>query len=114
MRSNSLSLRLTVSAAVIALVLLAIASVVLSELFQQALARNFDNRLRAVLDSLSANVFPGPDGSPQLTGNMADTRFTLPESGWNWQVVPPKPEQKPLLSPSLLAKPILLDAKAAF
>jgi signal transduction histidine kinase len=111
MRSNSLSLRLTVSAAVVSLVLLALASVVLSELFQQALSRNFDARLRAVLDSLSANVFPGEDGSPQLTGNMADTRFTLPESGWNWQVIPPEPTQKPLLSPSMLAKPIALDIK---
>jgi signal transduction histidine kinase len=109
MRSNSLSLRLVVSAAVIALVLLALASVVLTQLFQQALERNFDARLRAVLDSLSANVFPGEDGSPQLTGNMADTRFTLPESGWNWQVVPPKLEQRPLLSPSLLAKPITVS-----
>ncbi len=111
MRSNSLSLRLTVSAAVVALVLLAMASIVLSSLFQQALERNFDERLRAVLDSLSANVFPGPDGSPQLTGNMADTRFTLPESGWNWQVLPPKAVQKPLLSPSLLAKPIGFNPK---
>jgi signal transduction histidine kinase len=111
MRSNSLSLRLTVSAAFVSLVLLALASIVLSELFQQALVRNFDARMRAVLDSLSANVFPGEDGSPQLTGNMADTRFTLPESGWNWQVVPPKPAQKPLLSPSLLDKPLLPDAK---
>lgn len=111
MRSNSLSLRLTVSAAVVSLVLLALASVVLSELFQQALVRNFDARLRAVLDSLSANVFPGEDGAPQLTGNMADTRFTLPESGWNWQVIPPKPDQKPLVSPSLLDKPILPDTK---
>jgi signal transduction histidine kinase len=110
MRSNSLSLRLTVSAAVVSLVLLALASIVLSELFQQALVRNFDARMRAVLDSLSANVFPGEDGAPQLTGNMADTRFTLPESGWNWQVVPPKPTQKPLLSPSLLDKPIVPDA----
>jgi signal transduction histidine kinase len=109
MRSNSLSLRLTVSAAVVSLVLLALASVVLSQLFQQALERNFDARLRAVLDSLSANVFPGADGSPQLTGNMADTRFTLPESGWNWQVIPPKPEQSPLLSPSLLDKAIAPD-----
>jgi signal transduction histidine kinase len=109
MRSNSLSLRLTVSAAVVSLVLLALASVVLSQLFQQALERNFDARLRAVLDSLSANVFPGADGSPQLTGNMADTRFTLPESGWNWQVIPPKPEQRPLLSPSLLDKAIAPD-----
>ncbi len=111
MRSNSLSLRLTVSAAVVSLVLLALASIVLSELFQQALVRNFDARMRAVLDSLSANVFPGEDGAPQLTGNMADTRFTLPESGWNWQVVPPKTTQKPLLSPSLLDKPIVPDAK---
>ncbi len=109
MRSNSLSFRLTVSAALVSLVLLALASVVLTELFQQALVRNFDARLRAVLDSLSANVFPGEDGSPQLTGNMADTRFTLPESGWTWQVLPPKPTQKPLLSPALLAKPITLD-----
>jgi signal transduction histidine kinase len=109
MRSNSLALRLVVSAAVIALILLALASVVLTQLFQQALERNFDARLRAVLDSLSANVFPGEDGSPQLTGNMADTRFTLPESGWNWQIIPPKPEQRPLLSPSLLAKPITVN-----
>jgi signal transduction histidine kinase len=109
MRSNSLSLRLTVSAAVVSLVLLALASIVLSELFQQALVRNFDARLRAVLDSLSANVFPGENGAPQLTGNMADTRFTLPESGWSWQVMPPGAVLKPLLSPSLLAKPIPLD-----
>jgi signal transduction histidine kinase len=110
MRSNSLSFRLTVSAALVSLVLLALASVVLSELFQQALARNFDARLRAVLDSLSANVFPGEDGSPQLTGNMADIRFTLPESGWSWQIIPPDAKQKPLLSPALLQTPLEIDA----
>lgn len=109
MRSNSLSFRLTVSAALVSLVLLALASVVLSQLFQQALVRNFDARLRAVLDSLSANVFPGEDGSPQLTGNMADIRFTLPESGWSWQVMPPTEQQKPLLSPSLLQTPLDID-----
>ena len=109
MRSNSLSFRLTVSAALVSLVLLVLASVVLSELFQQALVRNFDARLRAVLDSLSANVFPGADGSPQLTGNMADMRFTLPESGWTWQVMPPTNKQKPLLSPALLQTPLEID-----
>jgi signal transduction histidine kinase len=112
MKSNSLSLRLTIAAAVVALVLLALASVVLNQLFQQALERNFDARLRAVLDSLSANVFPGDDGSPQMTGNMADTRFTLPESGWNWQVVPPKEDQQPLLSPSLIGIKIILSDAA--
>jgi signal transduction histidine kinase len=112
MRSNSLSLRLTIAAAAVAVVLLAIAAIVLSQLFQQALERNFDARLRAVLDSLSANVFPAEDGSPQLTGNMADSRFTLPESGWNWQIVPPKEEQKPLLSPSLVGIKIIVGNAA--
>jgi signal transduction histidine kinase len=109
MRSNSLSFRLIASAALVSLVLLALASVVLSELFQQALSRNFDARLRAVLDSLSANVFPAKDGSPQLTGNMADIRFTLPESGWSWQVLPPDSHQRPLLSPALLQDPLIID-----
>jgi signal transduction histidine kinase len=112
MKSNSLSLRLTVAAAVVSLVLLALASIVLSQLFQQALERNFDSRLRAVLDSLSANIFPAEDGSPQLTGNMTDSRFTLPESGWNWQVVPPKDSQQPLLSPSLIGVKIILNPEA--
>jgi signal transduction histidine kinase len=112
MKSNSLSLRLTIAAAAVAVVLLAIAAIVLNQLFQQALERNFDARLRAVLDSLSANVFPAEDGSPQLTGNMADSRFTLPESGWNWQIVPPKEEQKPLLSPSLVGIKIIVGDAA--
>jgi signal transduction histidine kinase len=112
MKSNSLVFRLIASAAIISLVLLVIASIVLGQLFQQALERNFDARLRAMLDSLSANVFPGEDGSPQLTGNMADTRFTLPESGWNWQIIPPKPTQKSLLSPSLLNAPIKIDTNS--
>jgi hypothetical protein len=81
MKSNSLSLRLTIAAAVVSLFLLGLAAVVLNQLFQEALERNFDARLRAVLDSLSANVFPGEDGSPQMTGNMADTRFTLELAG---------------------------------
>lgn len=107
MRSNSLSFRLIFSAAAISLVLLALAAVVLGQLFQQALERNFDARLRAVLDGLSANVTPGPDGAPVMSGAMADTRFMLPESGWSWQVVPSKVGQKPLLSASLLEKPLL-------
>jgi signal transduction histidine kinase len=107
MRSNSLSFRLIVSAAIVSLVLLALAAVVLGELFQQALERNFDARLRAVLDGLSANVTVSDDGTPVMAGAMADTRFMLPESGWSWQVVPPDKTHKPLLSASLLDKPLL-------
>jgi signal transduction histidine kinase len=111
MRSNSLSFRLIVSAAIVSLVLLALAAVVLGELFQQALERNFDARLRAVLDGLSANVTVSDDGTPVMAGAMADTRFMLPESGWSWQVVPPDKTHKPLLSASLLDKPLLPETE---
>ena len=94
------------SSAVVAVVLLALAAVLLSQLFQSALERNFDARLRAAIDALSANVEPGPDGAPQLSGTLADNRFTLVDSGWYWQVLSPKPGQKPLLSASRLDKPL--------
>jgi signal transduction histidine kinase len=111
MRTNSLSFRLTVSAAIVSLVLLLAAGLLLGQLFQQALQRNFDARLRAVLDGLAANVELMPDGSPFMTGAMVDTRFQLPESGWSWQVTPPEPGQKSLTSASLLSQPWQIDVR---
>jgi hypothetical protein len=111
MQNNSLSFRLTVSAAAVSLVLLLMAGLMLGQLFQQALQRNFDARLRAVLDGLAANVELKPDGSPFMTGALADTRFQLPESGWSWQVTPPELGQQSLTSASLLDKPLQIDAK---
>jgi signal transduction histidine kinase len=111
MRTNSLSFRLTVSAAIVSLVLLLAAGLMLGQLFQQALERNFDVRLRAVLDGLAANVELKPDGSPSMIGALADPRFQLPESGWSWQVTPPERSQKSLTSASLLEKPWQIDAK---
>lgn len=109
MRSNSLAFRLTVSSAITALVLLLLAALALEQLFQQALERNFDARLRAVLDGLAANVEPAANGAPVMTERLADTRFSLPDSGWYWQVIPPKPEQNILISESLLNKPLEPD-----
>ena len=106
MRSNSLAFRLTVSAALVSLVLLALTALLLEQLFQDALKRNFDARLQAVLDGLSANVEPAPDGAPVMTERLADTRFSLPGSGWYWQVIPPKVEQNQLISESLLNSPL--------
>lgn len=111
MQTNSLSFRLTVSAAIVSLVLLLMAGLMLGQLFQQALQRNFDARLRAVMDGLAANVELKPDGSPFMTGALADTRFQLPESGWSWQVTPPELGQQSLTSASLLDKPWQIDAK---
>jgi signal transduction histidine kinase len=111
MQTNSLQFRLTVSAALVSLVLLLAAGLLLGQLFQQALQGSFDGRLRAVLDGLAANVELKADGSPVMTGALADTRFQLPESGWSWQVTPPEAEQKSLTSASLLEKPWRIDEK---
>lgn len=90
MQSNSLSFRLIFTSAVVAVVLLVTAAFLLAYLFQQALERNFDARLRAILDGLLANVELAADGSPEMSGRIPDPRFTLPLSGWYWQVSPPK------------------------
>ncbi len=89
MKTNSLAFRLIASSAVIACILLLAAAVLLNNLFQQALERNFDARLRAVLDGVIANVEVDKDGVPSLISPIADTRFSLPESGWYWQVAKP-------------------------
>jgi signal transduction histidine kinase len=110
MNSNSLAFRLMVSSAIVAVILLALAAVLLSGLFQSALERNFDARLRAAIDALSANVEPGTDGTPILTGTLADNRFAIADSGWYWQVVAPKQGMPPLLSASRLNEPLPVAA----
>jgi signal transduction histidine kinase len=87
---NSLWFRLVASSAIISLVLLAAAGFLLNGLFQQALERNFDARLTAVLDGLLANVALDEQGRPKIETELADTRFALPLSGWYWQVMPVK------------------------
>ena len=70
MRTNSLSFRLIFTSAVVAVVLLVSAAFLLAYLFQQALERNFDARLRAILDGLLANVELATDGSPFMSGRI--------------------------------------------
>jgi signal transduction histidine kinase len=89
MRTNSLSFRLIFTSAVVAIVLLVSAAFLLAHLFQSALERNFDARLRSILDGLLANVELGTDGAPGMEGQISDPRFTIPLSGWYWQVSPP-------------------------
>lgn len=110
MRTNSLAFRLTVSAAVTAVVLLIAAVIVLSELFEQTVQRNFDARLRAIMDGLQVNIELAPDGSPRVQGSFADTRFQLQDSGWYWQVAPVLRGKKPAVSASLLEPPLALPA----
>jgi signal transduction histidine kinase len=102
MRANSLAFRLIASSAAVAIVLLLAAAFLLNGLFQQALERNFDSRLRAVLDGLLANVELSPQGAPQLQQTISDNRFSLPLSGWYWQITAPDKSAPDLTSGSLL------------
>ncbi len=103
MRTNSLAFRLTASAAAVSLVLLVVAGLLLSKLFQDAVERNFDVRLQSVLDGLLSAVEIGSDNRVVLSGAIADSRFKLPLSGWYWQITPINgPADKGLKSDSLL------------
>jgi signal transduction histidine kinase len=89
MRERSLALRLTLTSALMAALILAVAGLLLGKLFNQALERNFDARLAAVMDGLIATVEVSPEGAPVMNTALADTRFSLPLSGWYWEVTPP-------------------------
>ena len=88
MRPSSLSSRLILSSLVVSVVLLVATGLLLASLFTAALERNFDQRLRSVLDGLLANIEVTAEGSPRLSSAIVDPRFGLPLSGWYWQVVP--------------------------
>lgn len=111
MQPRSLSFRLILTSAIMAVVLLATAAVLLAYLFQQAIERNFDARLRAVLDGLPAAMELAEDGTPSLTSQISDTRFSLPWSGWYWKVEGPAGKGvQPLGSESLQDEPLAPDA----
>ena len=114
MRPRSLSSRLIISSAIVSIILLAATGVVLASLFSAALERNFDSRLRAVLDGLLANVEVGQSGNPELPSELVDTRFALPLSGWYWQVTPAAPAEGvgDLASESLLEQRLVPPSEA--
>ncbi len=113
LQPNSLAFRLIASSALIACLMLVLAGFLLNGLFQQAVARNFDARLEAVLDELLANVTVDDTGTPQIPTALADTRFELADSGWYWQVMPPETiDAYDLLSQSLLKTQLNLEPAA--
>src|ERR1700694_3415679 len=94
MRANSLALRLFVSAAIWAVVILVITGIVLSSLYRAAVERSFDGRLGVYLRTLVADVASPDEGSEKFPQSLGGPLFELPLSGWYWQVTrldTPKP-----------------------
>lgn len=115
MRPSSLSSRLILSSLIVSVVLLVATGLILASLFTAALERNFDQRLRSVLDGLLANIEVTAEGAPRLSSATVDPRFGLPLSGWYWQVVPvnASPGTADLASNSLLEQRLTVPPEFA-
>jgi signal transduction histidine kinase len=86
MRTNSLALRLFLSATVWTVVILLVTGFVLSSFYRGSVERAFDRRLGVYLKTLIADI-ASPDISLEKTGQMlGEPLFELPLSGWYWQV----------------------------
>lgn len=105
-RSNSLWFRLVLSAVIISTSVLLVAAFLLNAIFVHALQDNFDQKLRSDLDGILANVELSLNGKPVLQTQLADSRFSLPLSGWYWQISDSESNEVLVASPSLLESKI--------
>src|SRR5256885_14595568 len=84
MRTNSLALRLFLSATAVTVVILLITGVVLSTLYREGVERSFDRRLDVYLKTLVAGVSaPGKNEKP--TPSMRRPPFGITPSGGEWR-----------------------------
>jgi signal transduction histidine kinase len=86
-RSNSLALRLFLSATAWTVVFLVATGIILSSIYHDAQERSFDRRLDVSLRTLVADVAaPDPSTGASATPTLGEPLFELPLSGWYWQI----------------------------
>lgn len=111
MRINSLAFRLFASAAALAMVVLPAAAIFLISYYRDAVEHSFDARLSVFLTNLVAGAATA-SGQPSSYIDLGDPAFTLPFSGWYWQITPMTGEAKPLAtSSSLLDQSLVLPSR---
>jgi signal transduction histidine kinase len=86
MRANSLALRLFLLATGLIAVILVVTGFVLSSLYRQAVERAFDHRLDGYLRTLISDLATPEDSNSKFPQSLGEPLFTLPLSGWYWQV----------------------------
>lgn len=112
MGPKSLAFRLFASAAAWTLVVIPAAAILLVSLYRQAIERNFDARLNVYMTSLVASSTAEGGDSPQEPTNLGAPIFTIPFSGWYWQIKSLKGSERPLyISDSLLDQQLDLPSR---
>jgi signal transduction histidine kinase len=112
MRPNSLAFRLFASAAAWTLVVLPVTAFLLLSLYRQAVERNFDARLNVYLTSLIASTTSEGAKTPTAPASLGAPVFTIPFSGWYWQIKPlDGPDQPLFVSDSLLDQQLKLPSQ---
>lgn len=87
MRSNSLALRLFLTATIWTVAILVVTGIVLSSIYRQSVERAFDRRLGVYLKTLIADVASPEEAGERFPQSLGEPLFELPLSGWYWQVV---------------------------
>ena len=111
MRPNSLAFRLFASAVAWTLVVLPVTAFLLLSLYRQAVERNFDARLNVYLTSLVASTSAEGAKTPTAPANLGEPSFTIPFSGWYWQIKKLDDEQPLFISDSLLDQQLKLPSQ---
>jgi len=112
MRFNSLAFRLFASAAAWTLVVIPVTAILLVSIYRGALERNFDARLNVYMTSLVASSTVGGSRQPQEPAPLGEPIFTIPFSGWYWQVKALDGSTRPLyVSDSLLDQQLDLPSQ---
>jgi signal transduction histidine kinase len=111
MRPSSLAFRLFVSAAVWTLIVVPVAAFLLLSLYRHAVERSFDARLNVYLTSLIASTTAEAAGAPKEPANLGDPIFTIPFSGWYWQIKALDADRPAFISDSLLDQQLALPSR---
>ncbi|MEM9009724.1 MAG: ATP-binding protein [Pseudomonadota bacterium] len=86
LRRLSLTARLTIGAALWGGAVLAVTGLILVGLFRDHVERQFDATLHDHLIRLVAITQIDDSGAVRVQGQVAGARFTIPFSGWAWQI----------------------------
>lgn len=102
MKFNSLALRLFLTSTAIALIVLVLTGFQLINQFRNTIEDNFDERLKANLSLLIESSLRESVETPKEPDQFGGFAFTLPNSGWYWQIEPIDNDQLPIFTSSSL------------